>query len=69
MMNHSVDAVTFHRLGNTQEAHQATAEANRLLDKAPGVDRVDSYWLDWWICRTLKREAEAPIKPTKSPKP
>ena len=43
MMNHSVEAETFHRLGNTEQARQATADANRLIDKTRGVDRVDNF--------------------------
>jgi tetratricopeptide (TPR) repeat protein len=70
VMNHYVEAMSFHHLGKDEKAREAMAKASQLLDeKSPGLDNIDGPWNAWLRCRILRREAEARIESAKEPKP
>jgi tetratricopeptide (TPR) repeat protein len=70
VINHYVEAMSLHHLGEADDARKAMAEASRLLDeKAPGLDSIGGPWNAWLCCRILRREAEALIASAKEPRP
>jgi len=62
VMDQILEAMALYRLDKTNDARQALAAADRLLDeKGPKLDSGDlgAFWYDWLCCRILRREAAA----------
>ena len=59
------------RLGQLEEARRYLAEAETVLDRLPrpGEKGFDAEFADWIICQTLRREAEALIRPGPTTRP
>jgi serine/threonine protein kinase/tetratricopeptide (TPR) repeat protein len=62
VMDQILEAMALYRLDKTNDAREALAAADRLVDdKGPKPDSGDlgAFWYDWLCCRILRREAAA----------
>ena len=65
---HAILALSYHQLGQTEQAHSALAKSRELVEerwKTPVTVYEDSrgWWYDWFLARFLEREAAAVIEP------